>query len=79
MPIYEYECDGCKRVFEELIRGKSDEAELRCPGCGASDGLHKQMSVFGVQGDVAKPISSSPASSSGGCGGCSKGSCAGCH
>jgi putative FmdB family regulatory protein len=79
MPIYEYVCAGCQKVFEELIRNKADEAELRCPGCGATSGIDRQMSVFGVQGDVARPISSSPAGAGGGCAGCSGKSCAGCH
>jgi len=36
MPIYEYRCQRCEKVFEELIIRKSDEAELRCPGCKES-------------------------------------------
>jgi putative FmdB family regulatory protein len=34
MPIYEYACRGCGKVFEELIIRRSDEAELACPDCG---------------------------------------------
>jgi len=33
MPIYEYACKGCGKVFEEIVLRPSDEAELRCPGC----------------------------------------------
>jgi putative FmdB family regulatory protein len=33
MPIYEYACTPCRKVFEELILRKSDEAEVRCPVC----------------------------------------------
>jgi putative FmdB family regulatory protein len=35
MPIYEYACSGCQKAFEELIVRKSDEGEVRCPGCGS--------------------------------------------
>jgi putative FmdB family regulatory protein len=34
MPIYEYECRGCGRQFEYLVRG--EEIPI-CPGCGQSD------------------------------------------
>ncbi len=33
MPIYEYSCAGCGKVFEELILRHTDEAELACPSC----------------------------------------------
>lgn len=33
MPIYEYVCRKCDKVFEELIVRTSDEAELHCPVC----------------------------------------------
>ena len=33
MPIYEYRCTPCDKVFEELIIRKADEAEVRCPSC----------------------------------------------
>jgi putative FmdB family regulatory protein len=35
MPIYEYACQGCKKVFEELIVRRADETELSCPTCGS--------------------------------------------
>ena len=37
MPIYEYACERCEKVFEELIVRKSDEADLRCPACESAD------------------------------------------
>jgi putative FmdB family regulatory protein len=37
MPIYEYACTPCGKTFEELVLRKSDEAEVRCPGCGSAD------------------------------------------
>lgn len=43
MPIYEYACTPCGHTFEELILRRSDEAEVRCPGCGSED-VARQMS-----------------------------------
>ena len=33
MPIYEYRCDNCNRVFEKLIRSLSQPPEIICPHC----------------------------------------------
>lgn len=33
MPIFEYECPACGRVFEELALGHQEPA---CPDCGAA-------------------------------------------
>ncbi len=33
MPIYEYECRDCKRVYE-VIQRMSDAPVSKCPGCG---------------------------------------------
>lgn len=33
MPIYEYECEECKQIFEEWQQG-FDEVELTCKVCG---------------------------------------------
>jgi putative FmdB family regulatory protein len=37
MPIYEYRCSGCGKVFEELVVRRSDEDEVACPACHAKD------------------------------------------
>jgi putative FmdB family regulatory protein len=34
MPIYEFECDGCGRRFEELVH--SGATGLACPACGST-------------------------------------------
>ncbi len=33
MPLYEYRCTACARVFESLFRGPRDEQDLACPTC----------------------------------------------
>lgn len=35
MPIYEYECQDCKQIFEEWQSGY-EEQELTCPVCGGT-------------------------------------------
>jgi len=74
MPIYEYQCEDCQRRFEDLIRNKADEEALQCPSCGSKN-LVKQMSAFGVQGAVEKPITAGSSS----CTGCTATSCASCR
>ena len=33
MPIYEYQCTTCAGVFQRLVRGFTDPADLACPRC----------------------------------------------
>ena len=45
MPIYEYECHGCRRRVSILVRSVSAAAESRCPRCGSAE-LRRLMSRF---------------------------------
>jgi putative FmdB family regulatory protein len=36
MPIYEYQCEKCRSVFERLTF-KGDEEEIQCPECGKTE------------------------------------------
>jgi len=48
MPIYEFLCSSCGRVFEKLVL-RSDVV-VGCPSCpGAS--VEKQFSAFSVKGE----------------------------
>lgn len=51
MPIYEYRCDQCDHVFEEL-QGFSDPPPERCPSCGAAESVGRLVSrsSFHLQG-----------------------------
>jgi putative FmdB family regulatory protein len=77
MPIYEYTCSACSRLFEQLVMSRTEE--VACPGCGSSQ-VEKAMSVccHASGGGDSSFSSSSSASSGGSCGGCSRGSCSGC-
>lgn len=57
MPIFEYQCDDCENVFEELVFSSSKTSGVKCPQCG---GVHTQklFSAFASAG-----------ASGGGCGG----------
>ncbi|MFQ5847575.1 MAG: zinc ribbon domain-containing protein [Candidatus Methylomirabilales bacterium] len=45
MPIYEYDCDGCRRRVSLLILNIHSPPPLRCPHCG-SDHLTRLLSRF---------------------------------
>lgn len=73
MPLFEYCCDKCGVVFEELVFGKTADAPP-CPKCGSRE-TGKLVSrpcrrqVAGTGG----------AGGGGGCSGCAGGNCASCH
>ncbi|MGD8986494.1 MAG: zinc ribbon domain-containing protein, partial [Desulfobacteraceae bacterium] len=37
MPIYEYQCNKCGCIFEELVMTSDCEDEYLCPACGDRD------------------------------------------
>ncbi len=37
MPIYEYRCSACGRLFERFERVGSEHSTARCPDCGGDD------------------------------------------
>jgi len=45
MPIYEYTCGDCDSAFEHLARTLSDKP-AKCPACGGTKKLIKQLSTF---------------------------------
>jgi len=45
MPIYEFLCPACNRVYSFLSRSSTDDRQPTCPKCGAAD-LRKQVSRF---------------------------------
>lgn len=34
MPIYEYRCSSCQKIFQHLVLRKGEESGLSCPDCG---------------------------------------------
>ena len=45
MPIYEYDCQGCRRRVSLLVRSLASMEAPRCPRCGSAE-LHRLMSRF---------------------------------
>jgi len=44
MPLYEYRCEACGRP-EEKLESLSAPGVHACPDCGATEGMHRQVSV----------------------------------
>lgn len=61
MPIYEYQCERCRGIFEALIL-KSQEPDPVCPGCG-HDQVKKKMSAGSIRtkGGVSSSFAGPPA------------------
>ncbi|MGI6162645.1 MAG: FmdB family zinc ribbon protein [Bacillota bacterium] len=68
MPIFEYKCRQCNKVFEFLVRGKEVPV---CPECGSVE-LTKLLSMF--NSNVRKGLGKS----GGMCNTCSGGTCSTC-
>ena len=45
MPIYEYDCQSCQRVFDALIRNAREEKAVACPDCDSRK-VQRRPSVF---------------------------------
>jgi putative FmdB family regulatory protein len=64
MPIYEFRCSKCEKIFEVLFFTVSEKREVNCPDCN-SDQVEKVMSVFGGKfGNTSSSNCSSCSSSS---------------
>jgi putative FmdB family regulatory protein len=59
MPIFEYECAACGRLFEELVMSSSQE--IACPHCGSTE-IEKLVSR------IAKSCGGCSSSAGGACG-----------
>jgi putative FmdB family regulatory protein len=79
MPIYEFQCDNCNTVFEELVRMGSTGEGLSCPDCQDTH-IRKRMSTFygrSSSGNGAAHSVGGGCSCGGNCGSCG-GGCS-CH
>ncbi|HWD19930.1 MAG TPA: zinc ribbon domain-containing protein [Verrucomicrobiae bacterium] len=54
MPIYEFACPRCRRIFSFLSRTLNPERSPTCPKCGAKN-LSKQMSAFAMPRGAKEP------------------------
>ena len=79
MPLYEFQCQQCNTVFEELVRMGCTGEGLACPQCQSGD-IRKMMSTFygrsGGGGNYT-PVGGHSCQCGGDCGSCG-GNCS-CH
>jgi putative FmdB family regulatory protein len=74
MPLYEYLCKDCGNHFDAIRQIKDADHPIECRQCNSTD-TRRMISLFYAQSDGRTVTNTS----SGGCSGCSGGSCAGCH
>ncbi len=72
MPLYEYECLGCIKKFDYLMRNSNEE--INCPYCHKNNKLRKLVSGFAF----SSRDSSGSMTASSGCGGCRSHNCSSC-
>ncbi|NLP11986.1 zinc ribbon domain-containing protein [bacterium] len=75
MPIYEYRCERCDKVFEELIRSSYSEQAIVCRHCGSSE-IKRAPSLFGFS---SRSDSGATVASGHNCSGCHSHHCSQCH
>lgn len=51
MPIYEYQCPKCGRVFEEWVKASEAHREEPCPDCGTPSPRIISRTSFVLKGD----------------------------
>ena len=60
MPIYEFSCEACGRVFDLMIMAR-ENAELQCPDCGSSEVVKIMSSCSHSLGKTGSVRSGGPA------------------
>ena len=68
MPLYEYQCNNCEEVFEQIVRFSDADLPPGCPFCGKKD-THKKISLaasFGSSSSGAVASSGNNCGSGGG-------------
>lgn len=67
MPLYEYRCENCGALFEQLRRMQEADESLTCPRCESAS-VKRQLSTFashtGTSGQATAPCGA-PASACG--------------
>ncbi|MFQ5869219.1 MAG: zinc ribbon domain-containing protein [Candidatus Zixiibacteriota bacterium] len=58
MPLHEFRCQSCGRVFEKLVRTSDDTSKLQCPECSSTE-VTKLFSAFATSGSSGSSSCSS--------------------
>lgn len=72
MPIFEFQCEECGEIFEELVFSGKIEG-INCKKCKSSR-VHKLISQVAYKSGEKFVLSSGS-----GCSSCSGGTCSSCH
>lgn len=54
MPIYEYRCESCGKVYEQIRRVSEADRDLECPEC-LSKRVQRLISAFAAGGCTRTP------------------------
>jgi len=65
MPIYEFACPKCRRIFSFLSKRLNPERQPVCPKCGHKK-LKKEVSRFAMTRGLTEPAAATPADAEGG-------------
>lgn len=60
MPIYEYLCPACNRIYSFLAKSADEKKKPTCPKCKSKD-LRKMLSRFSLGATTRKSASDAPA------------------
>jgi putative FmdB family regulatory protein len=74
MRLYDFRCDDCDRVFEELVESLADP--VRCPACAGAR-TTRQLSGFAIGSSEGGAVGRADVGAGGSCygGGCAGGMC----
>jgi putative FmdB family regulatory protein len=62
MPLYEYQCKKCEKMFEILLSFRELDDPVKCPDCGSEE-TDRLLSTFSASvGDSTRNSSCSPGS-----------------
>lgn len=67
MPLYEYRCNACGKVFEKMARWSEADHSPLCPSCQSQD-TRRKVSVFASSSNSSSSAFSSSVSSGSSCG-----------
>ncbi len=67
MPLYEYRCNDCGKVFEKMVRWSEADRIPACPHCSSQDTKKKISTIASIGAENSQGgASSSSCGSSGG-------------
>ena len=76
MPVYEYDCEDCKRRFEIRRSFSESDAPANCPDCHGQRTRRALSRFYAVSASSDGSVNA--VAGGGGCAGCAGGHCASC-